>query len=69
MVLAGAVAGLVLGTVSIPYIEGLLYGVDTGDPAALAAPALTIIAAALIAAVPAVVRALRIDPAKMLRSE
>jgi predicted permease len=69
MVLAGAVAGLVLGTVSIPYIEGLLYGVDTGDPAALGAPALTIIAAALLASVPAVVRALRIDPAKMLRSE
>jgi hypothetical protein len=40
----------------------------TGDPAALA-PALTIVAATLLAAVPAVVRALRIDPAKMLRSE
>jgi ABC-type antimicrobial peptide transport system permease subunit len=69
MVLAGAAAGLALGMASVRYIEDLLYGVNTGDPAALALPALTIVAAALLAAVPAVVRALRIDPAKMLRSE
>jgi ABC-type antimicrobial peptide transport system permease subunit len=69
MVLAGAAAGLALGMVSVPYIEGLLYGVNTGDAAALALPAFTIVAVALLAAAPAVVRALRIDPAKMLRSE
>ena len=69
MVLAGAAGGLALGMVSVPYIQNLLYGVNTGDAAALALPALTIVAAALLAAVPAVVRALRIDPAKMLRAE
>jgi ABC-type antimicrobial peptide transport system permease subunit len=32
-------------------------------------PLLTILAAALISALPAVIRAVRIDPAQMLRSE
>jgi hypothetical protein len=35
----------------------------------LALPSLTILAAALLAAVPAVIRAIRIDPIAMLRSE
>ncbi len=69
MVLAGAVAGFALGMISGRYIEGLLYEVKAADPAALAAPALTIFGATLLAALPAVARALRIDPAKMLRSE
>jgi hypothetical protein len=35
----------------------------------LAIPSLTILAAALLAALPAVIHAVRIDPAKMLRAE
>jgi hypothetical protein len=35
----------------------------------LALPSLTIVAAALVAALPAVIRAARIDPANMLRTE
>jgi ABC-type lipoprotein release transport system permease subunit len=35
----------------------------------LALPALTIMAAALLAALPPVIRAVRIDPAKVLRAE
>ena len=69
MVLTGAVAGLTLGLLSMRYIHTLLYGVKATDPGMLALPALTILAATLLAALPAVIRALRIDPVAMLRSE
>ena len=39
------------------------------DPRMLALPALTILAAALLAALPPVVRAVHIDPAETLRVE
>jgi ABC-type antimicrobial peptide transport system permease subunit len=69
MVLAGAVAGLVFGLVSVRPIETLLYQVKSTDAKMLALPSLTIVAAALLAALPAVIRAVRIDPAKTLRSD
>jgi predicted lysophospholipase L1 biosynthesis ABC-type transport system permease subunit len=69
MVLAGALAGLALGLASVRYIETLLYQVKASDPRMLALPALTIIAAALLAALPPVIRAVRVDPAKTLRAE
>ena len=69
MVLAGSVAGLALGVVSVRYIESLLYQVHGTDWVVLALPALTVVAAALLAAAPAVVRAMRIDPVQMLREE
>ncbi|MGA2131431.1 MAG: ADOP family duplicated permease [Bryobacteraceae bacterium] len=69
MVLIGALAGIALGTTAASYIETLLYGVKPGDVSAITLPALTILTAALLAAVPAVIRAVRIDPAAMLREE
>ena len=39
------------------------------DPAMLGIPSLTILAAALLAALPAVIRAVRIDPVTMLRGD
>ncbi|HEV2382511.1 MAG TPA: ABC transporter permease [Terriglobia bacterium] len=69
MVLAGALAGLGLGFASVRYIESLLYQVKPGDPRMLMLPALTILAAAIMAALPPVIRAVRIDPAMMLRAE
>lgn len=39
------------------------------DPAMLALPAVTILAAALLAALPPIIRAVRIDPATVLRAE
>ena len=69
MVLAGAAAGLALGMVSVRYIESLLYQVKAADAAMLALPSLTILAAALLAALPAVIRAVRIDPAATLRAD
>ncbi|MGA3039958.1 MAG: ADOP family duplicated permease [Bryobacteraceae bacterium] len=69
MVLVGAAAGVALGMASVRYIEALLYQVKAGDPAMLALPACTILAAALLAALPAVLHAVRIDPAATLRAE
>jgi ABC-type antimicrobial peptide transport system permease subunit len=69
MVLGGALAGLVLGFAAARYIQTLLYQVKPTDPRMLALPALTILAAALLAALPPVIRAVRIDPAETLRVE
>jgi predicted permease len=69
MVLVGSLAGVVLGMISVRYIEALLYQVKPGDLTMLVLPSLTILAAALLAALPAVIRAVRIDPVTMLRAE
>jgi putative ABC transport system permease protein len=69
MVLAGAAAGLALGMISVRSIESLFYQVKSSDPMMLGLPALPIIAAALLAAMPAVIRAVRIDPVRMLRAD
>jgi len=68
-VLAGASAGIALGAASVRYIQALLYGVKGGDPGMLVLPLCTILTAALLAALPAVYHAVRIDPVTMLRSE
>jgi ABC-type antimicrobial peptide transport system permease subunit len=69
MVLAGAAAGVGLGMLSIRYIATLLYQVRPTDPAMLAMPSAIILGAALLAALPAVFHALRIDPVAMLRAD
>ena len=69
MVLAEAIAGLALRIVSVPYIESLLYQVKATDLAMLALPSVTLLMAALLAALPAVIHAVRIDPARMLRAD
>jgi predicted lysophospholipase L1 biosynthesis ABC-type transport system permease subunit len=69
MVLAGAVLGLAAGLASVQSVAALLYHVSGTDPAMLALPSLTVLASTALAAVPALVRALRIDPVAMLRAE
>jgi putative ABC transport system permease protein len=69
MVFAGALAGLTLGIASTRYIESMLYQVKPTDLAMLVLPSFTILAAALLAAFPAVIRAVRIDPATIMRAE
>jgi predicted permease len=69
MVLVGAFAGLALGMASVRYIESLFYQVKPTDVGVLALPSLAILVAALLAALPAVVRAVRIDPVAMLRAD
>lgn len=69
MVFAGAIAGVMSGMASAHFIETLLYQVKATDLGVLALPPLAILVTALLAATPAVVRAVRIDPATILRSE
>jgi ABC-type antimicrobial peptide transport system permease subunit len=69
MLVLGAGAGLALGIASEQYVETLLYQVKVTDFRMLAVPVVTIVLAALLAALPPVIRAVRIDPATMLRAE
>lgn len=69
MLLLGSVTGLVLGIASERYLAKLLFGVRATDWPMLAAPVITILVAAIAAAIPPVIRAVRINPAVTLRSE
>jgi ABC-type antimicrobial peptide transport system permease subunit len=69
MVGFGVVAGIALGFVTARFIVLLLYDIKATDPAMTAVPLLIIVGTAVAAALPAVVRATRIDPASMLRDE
>jgi predicted permease len=69
MVLAGAAAGIALGMASARYIVTLLYGVKPTDLAMLALPSVTLLVAAIVAALPAVIHAVRVDPATTLRGD
>jgi hypothetical protein len=54
---------------AVRYIAALLYQVRPGDPTMLAMPAAIILGATLVAALPAVSHAIRIDPVAMLRAD
>ena len=69
MVMVGAMAGVALGLGSARYIETLLYQVKSSDLTMLALPSSIIFAGAFLAALPAVLRAVRVDPVTILRSE
>jgi predicted permease len=69
MVALGAAAGLILGLTAARSLESLLFQVTPTSPQMLATPAAAILSAALLAATPAVLRAIRLDPTAMLRSE
>ncbi|MGH9627073.1 MAG: FtsX-like permease family protein, partial [Bryobacteraceae bacterium] len=65
----GAMVGLGLGIASERYIGALLYQVKITDFTILAAPLVTVITAAVLASLPPVIRAVRIDPVAMIRAE
>jgi putative ABC transport system permease protein len=69
MVMLGAIVGVFLGLVSVRYVESLLYGVKGTDVSMLVMPCAVLLGAALLAALPAVLRAVQIDPAVMLRAD
>jgi putative ABC transport system permease protein len=66
---AGSLAGLAFGLASARYLESLLYQVKATEVTSLALPALALLITAIAAAVAPVLRALRTDPATVLRSE
>lgn len=69
MVAAGAAAGLAAGLGLARYLQALFYQVKPSDPWMLALPVAAMLAAALLAALPAVARAVRLDPVASLRAE
>ena len=68
-VLIGAAAGVALGMASVRFVQTLLFEVKGTDPSMLIAPALVLLVAALLAALPPVLRAARIDPTILLRAD
>ena len=69
MIALGACAGIAAGFGAARYVASLLYQVKATDADMLALPACAILVTALIATLPAVVRALRTDPTEILRAE
>jgi len=65
----GVVAGLVSGLALTRYIQSLLYQVKATDIGMLALPCSIIVAVACVAAVPALLRAIHVDPSTMLRAD
>jgi predicted permease len=65
----GLAVGLAAGLAGARVVESLLYEVKPTDWSAITAPAVTLLAAAILAAAPPAIRAVRIDPARTLRSE
>ncbi len=69
MVTTGALAGLAMGMGSVRFIESLFFQVKASDTGMLIFPAAMLVIAALLAALPAVIHAVRIDPVEALRAE
>ena len=69
MVAVGIAAGLAVGFTTVGFIASLLYEVEPTDPSMTIIPLLVVVGTALVAALPAVIRAAQIDPASMLRVE
>ena len=66
---AASAAGLALGIASARFMAALFYQVKATDPPMLILPALILTVASVLASIPAVIRASRVDPASMLRVE
>jgi predicted permease len=65
----GTAVGIAFGVGMSRYVQSLLYGVKARDLTMLVVPLLTIAIAVALAAVPAIRRALSVDPVEMLRAE
>jgi hypothetical protein len=69
MIALGGCAGVALGFGAARYVASLFYQVKATDADMIALPACAILLTALIATLPAVLRALRTDPTEILRAE
>ncbi len=69
MIVFGACAGIALGFGAARYVESLFYQVKVTDADMIASPTFAILLTAIVATLPAVLRALRTDPTEILRSE
>jgi predicted permease len=69
MIALGGCAGVALGFGAARYVESLFYQVKATDADMIASPTCAILLTALVATLPAVLRALRTDPTEILRTE
>jgi predicted permease len=69
MIALGGCAGIALGFGAARAVASLFYQVKASDGAMIALPACALLLTALIATLPAVLRALRTDPTEILRVE
>jgi predicted permease len=69
MIALGGCAGVALGFGAARYVESLFYQVKATDADMIASPMCAILLTALVATLPAVLRALRTDPTEILRTE
>jgi ABC-type antimicrobial peptide transport system permease subunit len=69
LALAGALLGLSLCLAAGPFVQPLLFQVNSRDPAVLLAVGAVIIAVAGLASLPPALRATRVDPMEALRAD
>jgi ABC-type antimicrobial peptide transport system permease subunit len=69
MLVLGGVVGLGLGIASEQYIEALLYQVKATDFTTIGMPVIAVISAAVLASLPPLFRAVRINPVTSIRAE
>jgi len=69
MIAVGSCAGVALGFGAARYVQSLFYQVKATDADIIALPTCAILLTALVATLPAVLRALRTDPTEILRAE
>jgi predicted permease len=67
--LVGSLFGIAVGMGAAKYIASLLYGVKPDNPFTLGIPFLVITLTLVLAALPAIRKALHVDPVEMLRTE
>jgi len=66
---AGLVLGAIVLTVTVRFVEGMLYGVSALDPIRLAAITAVLALVAIVAGLFPALRAASIDPIQALRAE
>jgi ABC-type lipoprotein release transport system permease subunit len=69
MIAVGGCTGSALGLFAARYVESLFYQVKATDADMITLPACAILLTALVATLPAVLRALGTDPTEILRAE
>jgi putative ABC transport system permease protein len=68
-IFTGAIAGIVLSFTTARSLESILYQVKPTDISALSLSAVMLVTTAALATTPAILRAIHIDPATLLRSD
>jgi ABC-type antimicrobial peptide transport system permease subunit len=69
IVLIGSCFGLLLGLASTRILAAIVYGATANDPLVVSAVVLTMLATGILSAALPARRALRIEPASLLREE